>query len=158
MCGGGGDVLRYALRMFRSLLAVPFALTCAAPLAAQSAPPLTEIRITSVTSETQAERIGPGQVQTLRHHVGPVTIVLQETGIGTARILRFDGRAIAPPSSTRPLCGSTVTAGACRPGAIMTGVEITYHLDLIAAGQTLSIQDVSAPPSAQMRTAVLTFS
>jgi len=93
----------------------------------------------------------------LRHHIGPVTIVLRETGIGATRVLRIDGRLITPPSSSRPLCGPAITAGACRPGAMLTGLEITYNLDAMAAGETLSIQSASATLPAQRLMVALTF-
>lgn len=128
--------------MIRSL---PFAaIVVAAPLAAQSAPPLTELRIVAVTSATQAERIAPDQQETARHHSGPVTIVVQGKGIGRARLLRLNGAPVTPQSTTRPLCGPAVTAGACRPGEVTTGVETTYHLGIVPRGTTVSVQDTSA--------------
>lgn len=111
---------------------------------AQSAPALTEIRIVQVSSPTQAERIAPDQTHTVRPHAGPVSLVVQETGIGRARVLRIDGAIAAPPFTQRPLCGSAVTAGACRPGEAMTGVEITYHLGPLPKGATVAVQDTSA--------------
>ncbi len=133
------------------------ALLSATVATAQSAPPLTALQIAGVTSATQAERIAPGQLETARHHAGAVTLVVLETGIGSARLLRLDGRPITPPSTLRPLCGAAVTAGACRPGAVTTGIEITYHLGPIATGQTLTVQDTSANLPATTLTATLTF-
>ena len=111
---------------------------------AQSAPPLTGLQIVAVSSATQSERIAPDQTHTNRPHTGPISVVVQETGIGRARVVRIDGAIAAPPSTQRPLCGSAVTAGACRPGEPMTGVEITYHLGPLRKGATVALQDTSA--------------
>lgn len=124
---------------------------------AQSAPPLSGVRIVAVTSATQAERIAPDQNRTTRPHTGPITIVLEETGIGAARLLRIDGAVAAPPSTQRPLCGAAVSAGACRPGEPMTGVEITYHLGPLPGGTTVSFQDTSANLPAQTLAAQITI-
>ncbi len=124
---------------------------------AQSAPPLTAVRIVAVTSATQAERIAAGQARTTRPHTGPITIVIEETGIGRARLMRIDGAVAAPPSTQRPLCGPAVTAGACRPGEAMTGVEITYHLTPLRKGAIVSFQDTSANLPAQTLAAEITI-
>lgn len=116
----------------------------AAPAHAQSAPPLTELRIAVVTSATQSERIVPGQRETARHHDGPVTLVVRQRGIGRARLLRIDGVVTAPSSTSRGLCGAAVTPGACKPGEPLTGVEVTYHLDDLPRGTVVSVQDTSA--------------
>lgn len=113
------------------------------PIWAQSAPPLTELQIAAVSSATQAERIAPDQRETTRRHTGPVTIVVRETGIGRARLLRVDGVTTSAPSSQRPLCGAAMSPGACKPGETVTGVEITYHLDPLRSGATVSVQDSS---------------
>jgi hypothetical protein len=128
------------------------AIVVAAPIAAQSAPPLTALQIVAVTSASQAERIAPDQQATARHHSGPVTIVVRGKGIGRARVLRLNGAAANPPSTTRPLCGPAVTAGACRPGEITTGVETTYHLGVVPRGTTVTVQDMSANQPAETLT------
>ena len=133
------------------------ALPVAAPLAAQAAPPLTGVAIVSVSSATQAERIGPDQTHTNRPHSGPITIVVKETDIGRARLVRSDGAVAAPPATQRPLCGPAVTAGACRPGEPATGVEITYHLGPLARGTIVSVQDTSANLPAQTLTSEITI-
>ena len=130
--------------MIRALLLVTVTFTIANPVSAQSAPPLTELRIVSISSMTQSERIAPDQRQTVRRHSGPVTLVVMEKGIGRARLLRVDGIVTAAESSQRPLCGSAVTAGACRPGEAATGIEVTYHLGPLPSGAIVSVQDSSA--------------
>ncbi|MCP3734457.1 YolA family protein [Sphingomonas sp. RP10(2022)] len=137
--------------------AVPLVALVAAPALAQSAPPLTDVQIAAITSATQAERIAPGQTETARRHTGPITLVVREKGIGRARLLRIDGRVTAPPSTTRPLCGAAVTAGACKPGEATTGLEITWHLGPLPAGTTVSVQDSSANLPAQTLTAEITI-
>lgn len=127
------------------------------PVAAQAAPPLTELQIVAITSATQAERIAPGQRETARRHNGPITLVVREKGIGRARTLRLDGAIAAPPSTLRALCGAAVTAGACRPGESTTGVEITYHLGDVPRGTLVSVQDTSANLPAQTLTAEITI-
>ncbi len=140
---------------------IRFAVALAALLStqagAQSAPPLIDVRIVSVTSVGQAERIAPGQRETAKRHGGPVTLVVRETGIGRARVVRIDGAVAAPPSSTRPLCGAAVTPGACRPGEPMTGLEITYHLGEVTRGTVVTVQDTSANLPAQTLTAQIAF-
>lgn len=146
--------------MTRSLLlpvAVLSIVHAAAPARAQSAPPLTDLRIVAVTSTGQAERIAPDQHETVRRHTGAVTLVMRETGIGRARTIRIDGRPAAPPSSARPLCGAAVTPGACRPGEATTGIEITYHLGALPPGTVVSIADVSANLPAQQLGAEITI-
>ncbi|NYD90182.1 YolA family protein [Sphingomonas melonis] len=130
--------------MIRALLLVTAMFTVANPVSAQSAPPLTELRIAAVSSMTQSERIAPDQQQTLRRHSGPVTLVVLEKGIGRARLLRVDGVVTAAESSQRLLCGTAVTAGACHPGDSATGIETTYHLGPLPSGTTLTVQDTSA--------------
>ncbi len=134
-----------------------FAILAAAPASAQSAPPLTDVRIVAITSATQAERIASGQTRTARRHTGPITLIVQERGIGRARAIRIDGAIAAPHSTTRPLCGAAVTAGACRPGESMTGLEITYHLGELAGGTIVTVQDTSANLPAQTLTAEVTI-
>ncbi len=137
---------------------LPLALTIlAAPAAGQSAPPLTELQIVAVTSASQAERIAPGQSATARRHSGPVTLVVRGKGIGRARMLRLNGAPAAPQSTTRALCGAAVTAGACRPGEITTGVETTYHLGALPPGTIVTVQDMSANLPAQTLTAEITI-
>lgn len=114
------------------------------PAFAQSPPPLDAVRITAITSATQAERIAADQPRTSRRHTGPVTLVVEERGIGRARLLRIDGNVAAAQASQRPLCGAEVSAGACRPGAPVTGVEITYHLGALPSGTTIAVQNTSA--------------
>jgi hypothetical protein len=140
----------------KRLLLLPVALA-ATPVRAQSAPPLTDLRIVAVTSIGQAERIAPDQRETARRHSGPVTLVVRETGIGRARTIRIDDVAAAPASSVRPLCGAAVTPGACRPGEAMTGVEITYHLGDLPPGTIVAVADVSANPPATALTAAITI-
>ncbi len=137
--------------------AVALATLLSTQAGAQSAPPLIDVRIVSVTSVGQAERIAPGQRETAKRHGGPVTLVVRETGIGRARVVRIDGAVAAPPSSTRPLCGVAVTPGACRPGEPMTGLEITYHLGEVARGTIVTVQDTSANLPAQTLTAQIAF-
>ncbi|MEH3159255.1 MAG: DUF4879 domain-containing protein [Sphingomonas taxi] len=124
---------------------------------AQSAPPLTAVQIVAVTSATQAERIAADQQTTTRRHTGPVTIVVREVGIGSARLVRVDGAPLLPPSTTRGLCGPAVTPGACRPGEPLTGAEITYHFDALPSGTTVAVQDTSATLPAQTLTATITL-
>ena len=69
---------------------------------AQSAPPLTGLQIVAVSSATQSERIAPDQTHTNRPHTGPISVVVQEIGIGRARVVRIDGAVAAPPSTQRP--------------------------------------------------------
>lgn len=128
-------MIRYAV--------LPFALVCS-PLTAQSAPPLTDLRIVAVTSASQAERIAPDQQATAKRHDGAVTLIVRETGIGRARVLRLNGAVANRPSTTRPLCGAAVTPGACRSGESTTGVEITYHLGDLPPDTIVAVQDQSA--------------
>lgn len=116
----------------------------AVPAHAQAAPPLTELHIVAVSSAEQAERIAPGQRETTRRHTGPVTIVVRGKGIGRARVVRMNGALAMPPSTTRALCGPAVTAGACKPGAVTTGVETTYHFGALPPGAVVTVQDTSA--------------
>ncbi len=140
-------MIRYGLLLLASL---------AAPAGAQSAPPLTDLRIVAVTSARQAERIAPDQSATAKRHDGPVTLVVRETGIGRARVLRLNGAVANPPSTTRPLCGPAVTPGACRSGESTTGVEITYHLGDLPPDAIVSVQDLSANLPAATLTAEIT--
>jgi hypothetical protein len=108
--------------MLRVLTPILLTLMAAAPPAyAQSAPPLTELRIVAVTSSIQSERIVSGQRETARHHDGPVTLVVRQRGIGRARLLRVDGAVTASSSTSRGLCGAAVTPGACKPGDLSPG-------------------------------------
>lgn len=116
----------------------------AVPAQGQSAPPLTALQIVAVTSASQAERISADQPRTTRHHIGPVTVVVQGTGIGRARVIRLNGKQVMPQSTLRPLCGPAVTAGACKPGEITTGVETTYHLGVVGGGSLVVVEDSSA--------------
>ncbi|WP_287979796.1 DUF4879 domain-containing protein [Sphingomonas sp.] len=129
----------------------------AAPVAGQSAPALTGVAIVSVGSTAGVERITPGQTDTQRHHApGPVSIVIEESGIGGARVTMIDGEARSLPSSTRPLCGPQRAAGACTPGQPIGGLEITYRVPRIAPGQTFTFRDRSASgPGAPIETAIM---
>jgi Domain of unknown function (DUF4879) len=129
----------------------------AAPAAGQSAPPLTELQIVAVTSASQAERITADQRTTARHHSGPVTLVVRGKGIGRARTLRLNGAPAMPPSTTRALCGPAVTAGACRPGEVTTGIETTYHLGEVPRGTIVTVQDMSANLPAVTLTSEITI-
>lgn len=139
-----------------SLVAAATAMAVATPVAAQSAPPLTELQIVSIASVNQVERIAADQRTTARHHSGPLTLIVREKGIGRARTLRLDGNPAVRPSTIRPLCGPAVTAGACRPGEAMTGTEITYHLGELPRGTTIAVQDTSANLPAQTLVAEIT--
>jgi hypothetical protein len=131
--------------MLRALPPILLTLMAAGPPAyAQSAPPLTELRIVAVISATQSERIVPRQRETARHHDGPVTLVVRQRGIGRARLLRVDGVVTAPSSTSRGLCGAAVTPGACKPGEPLTGVEVIYHLGGLPRGTVVAVQDTSA--------------
>ena len=94
--------------------------------------------------EATAERIAADQRRTSRRHTGPITLVVEERGIGRARLLRIDGTVTTAQASQRPLCGAEVSAGACRPGEPVTGVEITYHLGALPSGTAIAVQDTSA--------------
>ncbi len=133
------------------LLPYPF------PVSAQAAPPLIGLTITGVSSATQAERIGPDQAVTARRHDGPVTIVVRETGIGRARVLRVDGVVTQAPASQRLLCGAAVVAGACRPGEPATGIELTYHLAPLPSGTRITVQDSAMTAPARTFTAEITL-
>lgn len=128
-----------------------------APAIGQSAQPLTELQIVAVTSASQAERIAPDQRQTARHHTGPVTVVVQGKGIGRARLIRLNGAAATPPSTARALCGAAVTAGACKPGEVTTGVETSYHFGALPRGTVISVQDTSANLPAVTLTSEITI-
>jgi hypothetical protein len=140
-----------------SIVTAALVLTAAAPAGAQSAPALTELQIVSVASTNQVERVAADQRETVRHHTGPLTLIVREKGIGRARALRLDGHPAVRPSTIRPLCGPAVTAGACRPGESMTGTEITYHLGELPRGTTVAVQDMSANLPAQTLVAEITI-
>lgn len=144
------------IRPVFSIVALPIVALAAAPAWAQAAPPLTELRIVAVTSASQAERIVPDQQATAKRHDGPITLIVRETGIGRARVLRVNGAVANPPSTTRPLCGAAVTPGACRSGESTTGVEITYHLGDLPRDTIVSVQDLSANLPAATLTAEIT--
>lgn len=145
--------MRHAFTLAASLATA----SVSSPVSAQAAPPLTDLQIVSITSTGQAEGIADDQRTTTKRHTGPVTLIVREKGIGRARVLRIDGNIANPHATTRPLCGPAVTAGACRPGEVMTGVEITYHLGIVPRGTTVTVQDTSANLPAQTLTAEITI-
>ena len=101
--------LLYQHAMIRAPVFALLALA-ADPAFAQSPPPLDAVRITAITSATQAERIAADQRRTSRRHTGPITLVVEERGIGRARLLRIDGTVTTAQASQRPLCGAEVSA------------------------------------------------
>ncbi|MBI0474511.1 DUF4879 domain-containing protein [Sphingomonas sp. MA1305] len=127
-------------------LTLPLALiVCTAPVLGQAAPPLTGVVVASVASPAGLEQIQADQPATRRHHApGPVTVVVHETGIGGSRVTLIDGEARQIPSSTKPLCGPQLAAGACGPGQPIAGLEVSYRLGRIAPGQTFTFRDRSA--------------
>lgn len=147
--------MRYAGQMRKPLFV---AVLLTAPAVGQSAPTLTAVEIASVSSSAGMETIGADQVATHRRHApGPVTVVVRESGIGGSRLTLIDGEARTLPSSTRPLCGAQLVAGACRPGEAIGGLEITYRIGRIAAGQTFVFRDRSAVGAGPALEARITF-
>ena len=139
------------------LMTVSVALSYPVPVSAQAAPPLTGLTIVGVSSATQAERIGSDQAVTARRHDGPVTVVVRETGIGRARVVRVDGVVTQAPASQRLLCGAAVVAGACRPGEPATGIELTYHFDPLPPGTRIAVQDSAMTAPARTFTSEITL-
>ncbi len=136
---------------------IPFVVLLATAALADTAPPLSGVAIVSVASpQAGAEPIAPRQTETQRRHApGPVTVTVEEAGIGGARLTMIDGAARTLPSTTRPLCGPQRAAGACRTGESIAGLEITYRLTGVASGQTFTFRDRSASgPGAPIDTAI----
>ena len=89
---------------------------------AQSAPPLTGLQIVAVSSATQSERIAPDQTHTNRPPTGPISVVVQETGIGRARVVRIDGAVAADFEVMWPIFRAVVATGDSQAGKPMQAV------------------------------------